>query len=309
MNKRARAAGATLVMAAGLALTLGEVAMAGEPKLAVSGRVRSADGVEIAYADQGRGAVAIVLIHGGLADRSFWARQFEGLAGKYRLVALDLAGHGASGRDRERLTIAAWAGDVLAVVDALRLQRVVLVGNSLGGPVALEAAALLHGRAIGVIGVDTLHLATQKMPAAEAHARAEAFRKDFTGTCHAMAEALFHPGTQAELRGWAEKRMCATPPAVAAAMMEGFGDYDIAQAFRKAGVPIRAINGDLWPTQIEANRKITPDFDAVIMKGAGHYPMLERPAEFNRLLEDYVQVFDRASARPPRRGHTPAAKE
>jgi pimeloyl-ACP methyl ester carboxylesterase len=161
--------------------------------------------------------------------------------------------------------------------------------------VALEAAALLKGRAIGVIGVDTLHDVTQAMPAAVAHARAEAFRKDPAGACHAMVDSLFHPGAQPELRAWAEKRMCATPPGVAVAMLEGFGDYDIAQAFRKAGVPIRAINGDLWPTKVEVNRAITPDFQAAIMKDTGHYPMLERPAEFNRLLVEFVQALDRAA--------------
>ena len=285
----------TFAVMAASALAIGEVAMAGEMELAVTGRTRSADGVEIAYTDQGTGPVAIVFIHGGLADRSFWAEQFAALADRYRLVALDLAGHGASGRNREAMTIAAWAADVRAVVDALELRRVVLVGNSLGGPVALEAAALLKGRAIGVIGVDTLHLATQQLPVAEAHARAEAFRKDFAGACHGMVEALFHPGTQAELKAWAEKRMCAAPPAVAVAMVESFGGYDMPKAFRNAGVPIRAINGDLWRTFTDANRTVAPDFDAVIMKGAGHYPMLERPAEFNRLLVTYVQALAQAA--------------
>ncbi len=295
MDISTRATCVALAIVATGALALGEVAMAGERELPVTGRVRSADGVEIAYTDQGSGPVGIVFIHGGLADRSFWAEQFAALAGRYRLVALDLAGHGASGRNREAMTIAAWAGDVRAVVDALAMRRVVLVGNSLGGPVALEAAALLKGRAIGVIGVDTLHLATQGMPVSQAHAQAEAFRKDPAGTCHAMVEALFHPGTQAELKAWAEKRMCSAPPAVAVAMLEGFGGYDMAKAFRNAGVPIRAINGDLWPTRTDVNRTITPDFDAVIMKGAGHYPMLERPAEFNRLLVTYVQALARAA--------------
>lgn len=294
MNIGPWAAGVKLAIAAALVVGFGEVAMA-EPELAVSGHVRSADGVEIAYADQGSGPVTIVFIHGGLADRTFWAPQFVLLSGRYRLVAVDLAGHGASGANRERWTIAAWASDVCAVVNALKLPRVVLVGNSLGGPVALEAATLLKGRAIGVIGVDTLHLATQSIPAGDAHARAEAFRKDFAGACHGMVEALFHPGAQAELRAWAERRMCAARPAVAVGMMEGFGGYDMAKAFRNAGVPIRAINGDLWPTQTEVNRTITPDFQAVIMKDAGHYPMLERPAEFNRLLVKFVQELDRAA--------------
>ena len=55
--------------------------------------------------------------------------------------------------------------------------------------------------------------------------------------------------------------------------------------------PLRAINGDLYPTDIAANRKIKPDFDAVFMKHVGHYPMLERPDEFNRLVAEAVAVL------------------
>jgi len=75
---------------------------------------------------------------------------------------------------------------------------------------------------------------------------------------------------------------------VVARIMEGLAGYDLGAALRRAGIPIRAINGDLWPTAIDANRKVAPDFDAVIMKGAGHYPMLERPDEFNRILTGVV---------------------
>jgi pimeloyl-ACP methyl ester carboxylesterase len=275
----------------------GRQAMTEQPA-AADGRVRSADGVEIVYTVRGSGLTALVLIHGGLANRRFWAPQVATLSAIYRVVALDLGGHGESGRERKAWTIPAFAEDVRAVVDALGLKRVVLVGNSLGGAVALDAAALLRGRAIGVVGVDTLHLATQEIPRENAEARAEAFRKDFAGSCHAMVEQLFHPGTYPELRAWSEREMVATSPEVAAGLLAGFGGYDLAAAFRGAGVPIRAINGDLWPTEIAANRAVTPDFDAVIMKGAGHYPMLERPDEFDRLLAGVVAELERETPAP-----------
>jgi pimeloyl-ACP methyl ester carboxylesterase len=104
--------------------------------------------------------------------------------------------------------------------------------------------------------------------------------------------------TQKKLHARAEKRMCAMPPEIVAGMMDGFADYDLEAAFRKAGVPIRAINGDLFPTRIESNRAVTPDFDAVIMKGCGHYPMLERPEEFNRLLVEIVRQLGARAAGP-----------
>lgn len=248
------------------------------------GRTRSADGVEIAYSCAGTGATALLFIHGGLANRSFWEPQFAALGDRFRLAALDLAGHGESGRDRQRWTIPAFGEDARAVADALDLQNIALVGNSLGGAVALDAARLLAGRAIGVIGVDTLHEANQVFTAQEANARGAEFRNNFEATCAAMIRGLFHAGQHPELQDWALKITLGMDREVVARIMEGFAGYDLAAAFRRAGVPIRAINGDLYPTSIESNRAVVPDFDAVIMPGAGHYPMLERPDEFNRLL-------------------------
>ncbi|MCI0585593.1 MAG: alpha/beta hydrolase [Planctomycetes bacterium] len=86
--------------------------------------------------------------------------------------------------------------------------------------------------------------------------------------------------------------MSAMSPDVVAGIMEGLGGYDFAGAFWGAGVPIRAINGDLWPTNVEPNRTVSPGFDAVIMTGAGHYPMLERPGEFNRHLVEIVKDLE-----------------
>jgi pimeloyl-ACP methyl ester carboxylesterase len=184
------------------------------------------------------------------------------------------------------------------VVEALHLKRVVLIGNSLGGPVALEAARLLPGRVLGVVGVDTFQNATVRLDEAESHARAEAFRKDFKGACNAMVRSLFHAGTQKELQARSEQRMCGMPPDVVIGIMEGFSGYDLAAAFRDAGVRIRAINGDLWPTDTQLNRTVKPDFDAVVMTGAGHYPMLERPEEFNRLLAEIVNDLKRGEKKP-----------
>jgi pimeloyl-ACP methyl ester carboxylesterase len=171
-----------------------------EPQTRVEGRARSADGVEIAYTVVGSGDTALLFIHGGLADRTFWAPQFAALGDRFRLVAIDLAGHGESGRNRQSWTIPAFGEDARAVADALNLRRVVIIGNSLGGAVALEAARLLRGRAIAVVGVDTLHDLTQRFDPAEARARAEAFRTDFAGACRAMINQLFHPDAYPELR-------------------------------------------------------------------------------------------------------------
>lgn len=255
----------------------------------VGAEVPSADGVPIAYTARGEGDVALVFIHGGFADASFWSEQVEAFAARHRVVTLDLAGHGESGM-RTEWTLAAFGEDVAAVVEALDLPPVVLVGHSLGGAVALEAARRMPDRVVGVIAVDTLQNADAGWDEKAWQERKAAFREDFDGTCRRMAGALFHDGAEAGLVASVTERLCDGPPE-AAAMLESFNGYDRAAAMRAVAAPIRAINGDLYPTNVEGNRRYAPGFDAVIMEGVGHFPMLERPDEFNRHLAAAVAAL------------------
>ena len=239
------------------------------------------DGVTIVYSACGAGEPALLFVHGGLADRTFWDAELEAFGTRHRVVALDLAGHGESGSDRRTWGMPEFGADVKAVADAEKLKGMILFGNSLGGPVAVEAALLMPGRVLGVVGVDTFQSLDYKITPEEAKQRAEAFRDDYAGSIRAMVKQLFHPDADPAVVAEAERRMQKTPPAAAYAMFMGFAGYDSAASARKLTVPLRAINGDLYPTDFAAVRKVKPDFDAVIMKHMGHYPMLERPEEFN----------------------------
>ncbi len=249
---------------------------------------RSADGVEIVYSVAGTGEPALVFIHGGLANRGFWDGQLKAFGPRYRTIALDLAGHGESGRNRLTWGMPEFGADVKAVVEAEKAKKAIIFGNSLGGPVAVEAALLLPGRVLGVVGVDTFQVFSERIPAENFRQRAELFEKDYPAALKTMVGMLFHKDADAAIVADAEKRMSGTSPAVAKAMFLGLAGYEEAAAVRRLQAPMRAINGDLFPTDIEANRKIKPDFDAIIMKHMGHYPMLERPDEFNRLVEKTV---------------------
>jgi len=63
----------------------------------------------------------------------------------------------------------------------------------------------------------------------------------------------------------------------------------LAKLAKNINIPIRCINGDLYPTQVEKNRSIHSDFDAVILPNTGHYPMLENPELFNQHLEKILK--------------------
>lgn len=244
---------------------------------------RSADGVAIVYSACGAGEPALVFIHGGLADRGFYDAQLKVFAARHRVIALDLAGHGESGTNRVKWGIPEFGADVLAVVEAEKVKNVILFGNSLGGPVAVESALLLKGKALGVVGIDTFQsLASGGIADEDVRERVDAFRKDFKGSVKKMTRSLFHADADPRIMAEAERRMAATSPDAVQGMFLGMAGYDLAASVRGLTVPLRAINGDLYPTDVPGVRKAKPDFAVVIMKHVGHYPMLERAEEFNR---------------------------
>lgn len=254
-----------------------------------TGTVDSADGVSIAYTSEGSGSPALVFIHGGYADQTFWKEQLSALADRYQLVTLDLAGHGRSSSDREVWSLDAFGADVRSVVEALELESVILVGNSLGGPVALSAAEQLPEIVQGIIAVDTFQKADQHWSRENFENYIESLRRDFPRTCKAMVSQLLLEGTDPELYEWIETKMCTFDPAVAPRIVEGFLDFDLKQEFTDSKAPIRAILGQTAPIDLEANRDLRPNFDAIVLEGCGHYPQLERPEEFNRYLVAYVE--------------------
>jgi pimeloyl-ACP methyl ester carboxylesterase len=251
------------------------------------------DGVTIVYSAAGAGEPALVFVHGGLADRGFWDGQLLEFAARHRTIALDLAGHGESGTNRKAWSIPAFGADVKAVVEAEKARSVIIFGNSLGGPVAVEAALLLPGRVLGVVGVDTFQGIDYTITAEDVRERARSFGSDYAGALKRMVGVLFHKDADPAVVADAEKRMSGMPPAIAREIFLGMAGYDLGASVSRLTVPLRAINGDLYPTDIAANRQVKADFDAVIMEHMGHYPMLERPGEFNGLVAEMIAALTR----------------
>ncbi len=247
------------------------------------GKAQSADGVPIAYSVEGEGEVAVVLIHGWSCDRTYWREQIEPLIASYKVVSLDLAGHGTSGVERAEWTLPSFGADVQAVVAALELERVILVGHSMGAPVALEAVPLLAGKVLSVVAVDSLHDVAAKPDPQQWQGVVESYESDFGGTCSQFVRSMFLDAADPDVVESTTLDMCSAPPEIATELMRRFGAYDQAAAMRAAGVPVRAINSVGYPTNAEGNRE-HGDFDVRIIEGVGHFPMLVVPGELNRML-------------------------
>jgi pimeloyl-ACP methyl ester carboxylesterase len=268
-----------IMVAAGAAL----VGCAGEPRI-VERTAVSPDGVPIHYLAGGRGAPALVFIHGWSCDAGYWREQLPVFMKTHRVVAVDLAGHGGSGEKRERFTMDAFGADVAAVVAAEGLDRVVLIGHSMGGPVALEAARRLPGKVALVVGVDTLQDVEMRWPEEEFKRIRDDMVRDFPGATRSFVRAMFRDDADPALVASITADMAAAPPRVAISAIEELRDFDEAEAMRLAGVPVVCINAGTWPTHVDVNRRHAPAFDAVVIEGVGHFLMLERPKEFNDAL-------------------------
>jgi len=263
----------------------------------VVGTVPSADGVPIRYEASGQGSPAVVLVHCWMCDRHLWDHVAPRLARDHRVVTIDLAGHGESGRARKTWTIEAFGEDVRAVVETLGLERVVLVGHSMGGPVILEAARRLPGRVAGLVPVDTLQNVEDKTPPDQIAAFLAPFRADYGESAEGfIRKYMFVPGSAPGLIDRIVAKTKEGPAAIAVACLEAAFGYDAAPAFEAMAVPIRAINAERFPTDREANRRHAPQFDVVLMKGVGHYLMLEDPDRFDPLLVGVVRDIVAESA-------------
>jgi pimeloyl-ACP methyl ester carboxylesterase len=253
-----------------------------------NGTALSADSITLSYTVQGAGEPAIVFVHCWCYNKSYWNDQIPYFEKKYKVVALDLAGHGESGLGRKDWTVASFAGDVVAVVDALKLEKVILVGHSMGGPVSLEAARMLNGRVIGVIGVDTFQDFGETVPEDQQKQWLAAFEQDFPGVTDRFVRSMFAAGTDSALVERIAADMASAPPEVGIGAMKSMLCYDPALAVKEIKAPIRSINADKFPTNVEGNKKLAPSFAVKFMPGRGHFVQLEDPAAFNKLLDETI---------------------
>jgi pimeloyl-ACP methyl ester carboxylesterase len=206
-------------------------------------------------------------------------------APKHRVVALDLAGYGQSGRGREDWTMAAFGQDVVSVVEALGLKRVVLIGHSLGGAAVLEAARHMPDRVAGLVLVDSWVDFEGKFPAEEIEKFVSALQADYPGTTTAItSQYLFSASTPEPVKARVLETALSVPQEISVAVVRSSMAYSPLPALHEINAPIRAISSDRFPSNPEGNRKYAPGYRAAIMKGVGHYLMLEQPEAFNELL-------------------------
>ncbi len=249
----------------------------------------SADGSPITYGVLGQGEITLVFIHCWTCNHAFWRPQLAHFSNRYRVVWLDLAGHGLSGSHRQRYTMTAFGEDVAAVVNQTNGKRIVLVGHSMGGPVAIEAARILGDRVIGIVGVDTFHTPFE-YPKTEAEIRrfAAPFENDFKGTSESLVRSMFTPGADPETVASIVNQMSvASPDMGISAMYEMFRwrIQNIPSVLDRYSDRLRNINGAPTGQEKPLHESMT------LIPGVGHFVAQVKPHAFNSALHRIMAEY------------------
>ena len=251
--------------------------------------IYSEENTPIEYSIDGSGDNAVVFIHGWSCDKGYWDFQVPYFAKNYKVIAIDLPGHGESLYDREEWSMKAFGQDVAAIVEGLDLKQVVLVGHSMGGSVILEAASILGNRVKGLIGVDTFQDFESVFPEDQFKSFFQPFQDNFVETTKNFVRSMFPPTADSLLIESIASDMSPAPREVALGSFQGLFEFTPIPVLEQIKVPIFCINSDMYPVNIEAGKKYSTKFEIRFMKGYGHFLHQEDPDMFNKMLEEILE--------------------
>ena len=264
------------------------------------------DGIRLHYQDYGAGPEAVVLIHGWSCDHSFWRLQAPELAKKWRVITLDLPGHGLSDKPDAEYTQKYFARAVAAVLGHAGVRKTVLAGHSMGYVVAREFYAAHPDSVRGLVVVDG---AFMQVPQSEeqqkkynemaAGVKAMFAAEDYAGAVKAFVEPMHGKATSQDVRQEVLQKMVATPPHVGRNSMAHFFDLENwrEMTVKAPTLAIYAQSPDSPPDLEQQLRRVHPVLEFVMWQDAGHFYMLDRPAELNAALIEFITAVGLKTAR------------
>ena len=265
--------------------------------------LEASDSVSLHYSVAGSGR-PIVFVHGWAMSGRVWRFQAETFSGDHRVVVFDLRGHGfSSSPPEDEYGLEALTSDLCAVVEHLDLRGAVLVGWSLGAQVVLAAARRLRERlaALVLVGGTPKFTADADYPhglaATEVRGMSLRLKRNYVKTMgeffHGMfaADELSRELYQRIVHEIVMGGKLPQPPA-ALATLASLASADLRPILPDIELPVLLIHGSADTICLpDASRYMAerlPQASLVEMPGIGHAPFLSRPAEFERLLREFL---------------------
>jgi pimeloyl-ACP methyl ester carboxylesterase len=253
-------------------------------------RFADLEGIKVRYKVAGPAdGPAIVLVHGWLGSMDLWKEQVPALSRRYRVVTLDLPGHGGSDKPERDYTMDLFAKGIAAVMDDAGVEKAFLVGHSMGTPVIRQFLRRHPRRVLGLVAVDGALRPFSTDPAFKERFLAPYRTDRWKDAMSAFIDASFPAGKSAA-REEVKAIATATPQHVVISAAEGMFDPGI-WGEDPIEVPLLLLlaKSPFWSEEYEAFvRKLARDVDWRVFDGVGHFLMLQKPEAINAALLDWL---------------------
>ena len=257
-------------------------------------RVATDLGYAIGYAEEGRGErTPIVFLHGVGSDKSVWRPQLEHFRDECRAIAFDYPGYGDSDPAPEDTGRDDYAAAILSAMTALEIERAHVCGLSLGGVIAIALHHAAPDRCASLILADTF----ARHPDGQAiYERSLAASDDMRALAEGRVDALIAQPADPAVRDEVVETMARIDPAAFRIGARAVWLADQAERAAHIRIPTLVVCGaedHVTPPALSRQlAELIPGARYEAIEGAGHLTNLERPHEFNRLVEEFVRNLD-----------------
>ncbi len=253
------------------------------------------DQVDLHYRYEGSGKITLIFIHGWNINSSYWDEQIDYFSDAYSVYAIDLPGFGKSKAERSNWSMEEYALDVKDFIKTLELKNIILIGHSMSGGIAIEVALKSSDEILGVIGVDNLKM-IGRTSLLEEKLQIDNFigklHTDYKGSVSAYVdERLLPPSSDDEINKRVKKDFESADPDVSVEVYKNLIEFSetLTEKLKMLPQKLYLINSDLRPTfEKGLNEACKNGYEVLTIRGTGHFPMIEKPVEFNGLLTDVL---------------------
>ncbi len=255
------------------------------------------NGVTVPYTDQGEG-LPLVFLHAFPLSLAMWKPQVEALSDTYRVITLDLRGHGESEGVLENFGLDDYADDVIALLDHLHIPKAVIIGLSMGGYTAFSIVRRYASRVRALVLADTRAPADTEEVKDVRMTMADVTKKKGNGAIATLmlpkllapSTPQINPGLTSLVR---EMILAAKPEWIVNDLMAMAARPDSSELLSQISCPTLIIIGEedqatpMVDSQFMADR--IPDNTLAVIPKAGHLSNLEHPQLFNEALASFLQ--------------------
>ena len=252
-----------------------------------SNRIKGPSGL-LYVEDGGEGGIPVLFAHSFGGNTTQWENQREHLEGERRVVTFDFREHGQSEAPADKnFSAQAMADDIAAVADSLKLGRFVLIGHSQGGSAAIAYASAHPDRVAGLVLAGT----PGKSDPEQAKQVVSSLKTDAYQKVMDQYMARLLTDAKPEVNSAVSKDVKKISRETSIKIIESLFQYDPIPDLKAYKGPVLIISTSSEDSQPNTLASQLPDIDHKTIAGTSHWSQLDKPEEFNRILDEFLKTI------------------